>query len=477
MSPHEPPAHRARELWSLRNDVRLEDAGDALVLRARAAAVRLGRPDPSVRAALHAMAREPATLEALAGTHPPGDRLRLLAVLHRLGGLVARSVGDNEDPAPLLSVAAATPDAVLRPATVPPDRLLRLSRFAQLRSADGHAVLESPLSPFRVVCHRPEAAALAGTFAIPVTCRAAVGRFPGAAATAAACVSYLVATGMLLTAETARDDRFAEDDDPVLRTWEHHDLTFHWRSRPGHHDGRPGATRRPHGSTAGRPPARRPLPPGPRTALPHAPPGPAGAPRMPLREALERRRSLRAHGSRPIALPQLGELLDLALGNRPRPRYPSGGGSHELQAYLSVARCTGLEPGLYHYAPAEHVLVRLPDERGLRSALLAEARSGAGMTEDPDVLLTLTARFARVSWAYSGLAYALTLKHVGVLQQNLYLLTTAMGLAGCALGSGDTDRSAAAFGLDWREESAVGEFTLGSAPDGTPPAAVSSHGK
>lgn len=478
MPADEPPVPLTRELWSLRDDVRLEDADSALVLHSRAPAVRLGRPDPFVRTALHAMAREPVTLESLAGTHGQADRLRLLAVLHRLGGLVVRSVGDDAGSVPLLSVVAATPGAVLRPAAVPPERLLRLSRFAQLRSADGQAVLESPLSPFRVVCSRPEAAALAGTFAVPVTCRAAVGSFPGPTSTAAACVSYLVATGTLLAAEPDPvGPRFAEDDDPVLRSWEHHDLTFHWRSRRGHHDGEPGAVRRPHETTAGRPQARRPLPPGPRIALPHAPPGPEGTPRMPLREALERRRSLRTHGSRPIALSQLGELLDLALGGRPRPRYPSGGGSYELQAYLSVARCAGLESGIYHYAPAEHVLVPLPDERGLRDSLIAEAKSAAGMPQPPDVLLTLTARFARVSWAYSGLAYALTLKHVGVLQQNLYLLTTAMGLAGCALGSGDTDRSAAAFGLDWREESAVGEFVLGSAPDGTPPDSELGHGR
>ncbi len=78
------------------------------------------------------------------------------------------------------------------------------------------------------------------------------------------------------------------------------------------------------------------------------------------------------------------------------------------------------------------------------------------MSETPDVLLTMTARFARVSWKYSGIAYALTLKHVGVVQQTLYLLTTALRIAGCAIGTGDTERSARAFGLDWREESAVG---------------------
>jgi hypothetical protein len=46
--------------------------------------------------------------------------------------------------------------------------------------------------------------------------------------------------------------------------------------------------------------------------------------------------------------------------------------------------------------------------------------------------------------------------------QTLYLVATSMGLAPCALGSGDADRAARAFGLDWLVESSVGELALGS---------------
>jgi SagB-type dehydrogenase family enzyme len=75
-----------------------------------------------------------------------------------------------------------------------------------------------------------------------------------------------------------------------------------------------------------------------------------------------------------------------------------------------------------------------------------------------------------VSWKYEGMPYALSLKHVGVLYQTLYLASTAMGLAPCGLGGGDSDLFARAAGTEYEAETSVGEFILGSLPpDGKGP--------
>ena len=76
----------------------------------------------------------------------------------------------------------------------------------------------------------------------------------------------------------------------------------------------------------------------------------------------------------------------------------------------------------------------------------------------------LAARLPRVAWKYTGLAYALVLKHVGVVFQTMYLVATAMGLAPCAVGLGDSDLFAQAADTDYYAETSVGEFLLGSAP-------------
>jgi SagB-type dehydrogenase family enzyme len=104
--------------------------------------------------------------------------------------------------------------------------------------------------------------------------------------------------------------------------------------------------------------------------------------------------------------------------------------------------------------------------------LIQGAATAAGSAALPHVVLILAARFARVAWKYDAMAYALVLKHVGVLYQTMYLVATAMGLAACALGGGDSDVFCAAAGTDYYAETSVGEFILGRQAlvhDGTNP--------
>src|SRR5262249_29497867 len=152
----------------------------------------------------------------------------------------------------------------------------------------------------------------------------------------------------------------------------------------------------------------------------------------------------------------------MAFTTRP---YPAGGGLYELEVYPVVNACRGLDAGMYHYDALHHRLSRLPGRTAEVEQLLREAAWGTGMKpERVQVLLILAARFPRVSWKYSALAYALILKHVGVVYQTLYLTATAMGLAPCAVGIGNADVFARAAGTDYYAESSVGEFLLGSRP-------------
>jgi SagB-type dehydrogenase family enzyme len=96
--------------------------------------------------------------------------------------------------------------------------------------------------------------------------------------------------------------------------------------------------------------------------------------------------------------------------------------------------------------------------------LLTHAATSAGVPRDRlQVLFILTAPFERLSWKYASIAYALILKHVGVVYQTMYLAATAMGLAPCAIGGGDSDLFAHAARTDCYAETSVGEFLLGSA--------------
>jgi SagB-type dehydrogenase family enzyme len=198
---------------------------------------------------------------------------------------------------------------------------------------------------------------------------------------------------------------------------------------------------------------------------------------------VEARRSLRAYGDQPVTTRQLGEFLyrvarvkslrqvevetphgPVTFDMAARP-FPSGGSLYELEFYLAVQACDGLDPGLYRYHPQLHRLAKICDETAEVNHLIHDASSSAAIPEaSVQVVVILTARFSRLTWKYSSIAYALILKHVGVVYQTMYLTATAMGLAPCALGGGDSDLFARASGVDYYDESSVGEFLLGSRP-------------
>jgi SagB-type dehydrogenase family enzyme len=199
----------------------------------------------------------------------------------------------------------------------------------------------------------------------------------------------------------------------------------------------------------------------------------------PFTEVLEGRRSTRAHDpAAPVTLDQLGELLYRSarirrvftgsdhseLADRP---YPCGGALHELEIYPLVTSCAGAEPGLWHYAAADHQLELVAGPSGATAALVAGARAAAVMTANPQVVLIVTARFGRVMWKYHAIPYSLILKHVGVLYQTIYLVGTAMGLGVCGLGGGDAADFALASGLPYHAEGSVGELVIGTPAGGS----------
>ena len=141
--------------------------------------------------------------------------------------------------------------------------------------------------------------------------------------------------------------------------------------------------------------------------------------------------------------------------------YPSAGASYGLELYLAVDKCDGLPRGFYHYEAGDHALVSIDTSAQELETLLAGAKFAMEATAMPQVLIIIAARFGRVSWKYSSLAYALILKDVGVLTQTLYLVATDMGLGGCAVGSTNIDLFAKITGIKFHVEGPVGQFALG----------------
>lgn len=456
-------------LWSLREDVHLEVAseGGILLVHSRWGDIELVQPGEAVFEALQRMSLGPTHLEnVISGEAEMADLLRLL---QRLEPLVVRSLSvDREQP--LVSVVPLTHHSRFHVTPIAADVPIRLSRFAVISTNGRDYRLESPLALHRVILHSADAMGLLGHLRRPTR--------PSAIRTASpyfdAFVAYLAAAGMVVRAERVEEFRpveFAEDTDDMLISWSPVDLLFHSRSTLGRHDRDFGATY-PGGDRPGVEPVvvsrgdnglvglYRPT----WEALVAADP--------PLSAAVEAVDE--AHlSSGPITARELGELLYRvarvrSLSGSPfspeetsdRP-YLSIGSGYELELYVAVRDCTGIDEGIYHYDPLNHGLRALAGEIHWVDAALENARLAAGMHHQPPVLVIITARFRRVSWKYSGLSYASVLKNVGMLSQTLSLVAAGLGLGTYPLESLDIELWAEALGADWRAESSVGGLVLG----------------
>jgi SagB-type dehydrogenase family enzyme len=353
------------------------------------------------------------------------------------------------------------------------EELLQLSRFVCLRREGDVMVAESPLGHGRVIFHDPLLCALPGLLAMPQRSGDLATALPMFAPAVLEAVLELLKNAGVIS-PCGSDLRLAEESDTALRQWEFHDLFFHTRSRPGRSLGPHGATFR-FKADLQHAPAFKPSMSTQRVALDR--PAPTGD-GPDFYKVLEARRSLRGRGDLPLTIEQLGEFLwrsarvqtvyagelTETLGYQASLRpHPSGGGIHELEVYLFVSRCAGLSPGLFRYSPLAHELEFIADLGPKQQLLVTNAMNATGIGHPPDVLLTLAARFGRAAWKYEGLAYALLQKNVGALYQQMYLVATALGLAPCALGGGNSDMFAEATGLDYFAETSVGEFILSSA--------------
>jgi SagB-type dehydrogenase family enzyme len=468
---------------SFREGVAFEEGGDGeLVLRGAGAPVTLRHLSPGSRAALLRLGTSGETEDRLADrVLRDGDATALTTFYYHLerlsrAGLLLRTV--NPDGVKLATLVPIAPPFDYASRALIPERRYVLSRFAYVRREQDDLALESPLARGRVVLHDKGAAALVHALARPRRADDLAGRLPDLSPAAARELLTLLLNADVLS-ELTTAGKPAEDEHPALPCWEFHDLLFHARSREGRHDAPVGATYR----LAGRSPPPRAL--NPAAAAEFVELDRPDLERLsredrPYAQVQEARRSIRAYDAEPITAGQLGEFLyrvarvkeyweeeaDTPHGPVPmvfaaRP-YPGGGALYELEVYAAVNACRGLAPGLYRYEPLHHRLERLSERSADVDQLLWDAARAAGVERERlQVLLIVAARFPRVAWKYASMAYALTLKNVGVLYQTMYLAATAMGLAPCALGCGNADRFARAAGTDYYAETSVGEFLLG----------------
>jgi SagB-type dehydrogenase family enzyme len=354
--------------------------------------------------------------------------------------------------------------------------VLVLSRFACMRRRGNDMVLESPRAGALFKISNPKIATTIAILSTPQKIKRLRRHdgFPGIEL-----LALLVDCQILFKIDAACDSglRAAEGDDNLV-LWDFHDLLFHTRSTEGLHASPLGGLY-PYAGVVPSLPAVRPRWPGKKIDLRKFSAAHSET-ISPIAKLLHERHSTRIFDDqRPITLGELSRFLDntARVLSRWRSRvdlgaggplvtyairpYPSAGASYELELYLAVDKCEGLARGFYHYDAGRHALVSIGVRTHELEALLTGAKFAMDAPAAPQILITIAARFGRISWKYSSLAYALILKDVGVLTQTLYLMATDMGLGGCAIGSTNIDLFAKMTGIEFHIEGPVGQFALG----------------
>ncbi|MBY0357174.1 MAG: SagB family peptide dehydrogenase [Candidatus Obscuribacterales bacterium] len=461
---------------SFKSTAKLEEDDSALLLcvpeRSR---LRIAAPTPSIRTLLeHLFAggmTDDQLCEAAMHADKNADPAKIYFFLEKLAayGMLCYTLNLEGKPFATLQVVASP----FKLADLDWEESYQLSRFAYLRRTEDGMIMECPLGKAVMLLNDPTALSAINHLTKSCTLESLSdqsGLEPGAAAS----FLLLLASGQMIDAQNPSGNLLTEQENTTMRQWEFHDLLFHSRSRLGRHDYGFGPTSRFLGILPPLPAVKEPMS-GRRIKLQE--------PNLEKRQhdsinfftVVEERKSVRVSGGTPITVAQLGEFLywvarfkqiypvDMEqkafYENCVRP-CPSAGAVHEIELYLTVSNCSELEPGLYHYASLSHELEWLSELKEPQKAMLEDARLCSYMTSPPDVLITLAARFQRLSWQYASMAYATMLRNAGVMYQQMYLVATALKLAPCALGRGNSDLFAEATGLDYCVENSIGEFMI-----------------
>lgn len=190
-------------------------------------------------------------------------------------------------------------------------------------------------------------------------------------------------------------------------------------------------------------------------------------PGLDVRDAIERRRTLRAYSQVPLSLEELSLLLwctqgvkEVVPGLRTNRTVPGAGARHAFETTLLVNNVQGLGPGLYRFLAIEHALAALPSPPDITTRFVAACR-GQEHVRSCGVMFLWTAVAYRMAWRYGERGYRYLHLDAGHVCQNLYLAAEALGCGVCALAAFNDDDVNRLLGLDGAEQFAIYLATVG----------------
>ncbi|MDD5420020.1 MAG: SagB/ThcOx family dehydrogenase, partial [Methanomicrobiaceae archaeon] len=186
-----------------------------------------------------------------------------------------------------------------------------------------------------------------------------------------------------------------------------------------------------------------------------------------LREAIERRESLREYKDAPLSLSEVSFLLWCTQGVRQVMgrqftfrTVPSAGARHAFETYLLANRVSDLEPGLYRYLALEHCLIELDTAADCAERVTAACLNQLFVKRSA-VTFLWTAVAGRMTWRYGSRGYRYLHLDAGHVCQNLCLAAEAVDCGACPVGAFDDDAVNAVLGIDGTEQFVIYIAALG----------------
>lgn len=162
-----------------------------------------------------------------------------------------------------------------------------------------------------------------------------------------------------------------------------------------------------------------------------------------LYQALKKRRTIREFIDQKVSIKNLSELLQFGVGVKhesenlngfdvPLRYYGSGGGLYPIRTYLYVQNVKGIQPDLYKYQPFSHSL-RSAESEDISLHEIFSAQKAVNI-ENVSFAIFFVYEMNKNYMKYGELALAQAFIEVGLMSQNLHLLSQCMGIGTCDMG-------------------------------------------
>ena len=167
-------------------------------------------------------------------------------------------------------------------------------------------------------------------------------------------------------------------------------------------------------------------------------PEPKFSSQISLEEAFLNRRSVRAFREDSLTLEEIGQLLWAAQGVTEKwggRTAPSAGALYPLEIYLLSGEIKGLEPGLYHYHPADHSISQRI-AKDLRGEVTEASLNQDQILKAPATLI-IAAVYERTTEKYGKRGVRYVHQEVGSVCENIHLQAESLNLGTVWIGAFD----------------------------------------